>query len=74
MMPGLKGMESWFSDVEKLACSTMRHLFSFGGCREKKSERSETEGSLGRRQGHKAFFSLSAEKKSSFLVSQLLIK
>ena len=73
-MPGLKGMESWFSDVEKLACSTMRHLFSFGGCREKKSERSETEGSLGRRQGHKAFFFLSAEKKSSFLVSQLLIK
>jgi len=65
-MPGLKGMESWFSDVEKLACSTMRHLFSFGGCREKKSERSETEGSLGRRQGHKAFFFSLQKKKAHF--------
>lgn len=69
-MPGLKGMESWFSDVEKLACSTMRHLFSFGGCREKKAERSETEGSLGRRQGHKAFFFFSLQKKKKLISSE----
>lgn len=69
-MPGLKGMGSRFSNVGKVACSSMRHLFSFGWCREKKAERNETEGSLGKGQGHMAF---SSAEKSSFLASQLLI-
>lgn len=53
---GLKGMGIWFSSVGKVAFSEMKHLLSFGWCREKKAAKSVTEGSLGRGQGRVAFF------------------